>query len=93
VAGGPYEEQRFTPSARVRCSPGALKKLYADGMSAADVVIACVQALYDAATTTRDRWPGPDQALFPVIATITADGFTKLPNRNRADSSRSCGSG
>ena len=57
-----------------------MKKLYADGMSADDVVIACVQALYDAADDD-SATGGPDltRRLFPVIATITADGFRKLP--------------
>ena len=50
VAGGPYEEHRFySIGSGSLFARGALKKLYADGMSAADAVLACVQALYDAA--------------------------------------------
>ncbi len=81
VAGGPYEEQRFfSIGSGSLFARGALKKLYADGMSADDVVLACVQALYDAADDD-SATGGPDltRRLFPVIATITADGFTKLP--------------
>jgi proteasome beta subunit len=81
VAGGPYEEQRFhSIGSGSLFARGALKKLYADGMSADDVVIACVQALYDAADDD-SATGGPDltRRLFPVIATITADGFRKLP--------------
>jgi proteasome beta subunit len=81
VAGGPYEEQRFhSIGSGSLFARGALKKLYADGMSAADVVIACVQALYDAADDD-SATGGPDltRRIFPVIATITGDGFRKLP--------------
>ena len=75
--GGPTEEHRF-------CSIGSgsifamssLKKLYASNMSAGDAVLACVHALYDAADDD-SATGGPDLArqLFPVIATVTADGF------------------
>jgi proteasome beta subunit len=81
VAGGPYEEQRFySIGSGSLFARGALKKLYADGMSADDVVLACVQALYDAADDD-SATGGPDltRRIFPVIATITADGFRKLP--------------
>ena len=80
VAGGPYEEQRFySIGSGSLFARGALKKLYADGMSADDVVLACVQALYDAADDD-SATGGPDltRRIFPVIATITADGFSKL---------------
>jgi proteasome beta subunit len=81
VAGGPYEEQRFySIGSGSLFARGALKKLYADGMPPRDVVLACVQALYDAADDD-SATGGPDltRRLFPVIATITAEGFRKLP--------------
>jgi proteasome beta subunit len=81
VAGGPYEEQRFhSIGSGSLFARGALKKLYADGMSADDVALACVQALYDAADDD-SATGGPDltRRLFPIIATITSDGFRKLP--------------
>jgi len=63
VAGGPYEEQRFfSIGSGSLFARGALKKLYADGMSADDVVLACVQALYDAADDD-SATGGPDAAL------------------------------
>src|SRR6185437_14134657 len=42
--------------------------------------VACVQALYDAADDD-SATGGPDlpRRIFPVVATITADGFRKLP--------------
>jgi len=81
VAGGPYEEQRFfSIGSGSLFARGAMKKLYTDGMPAADVALACVQALYDAADDD-SATGGPDltRRIFPVIATITADGFRKLP--------------
>ena len=81
VAGGPYEEQRFySIGSGSLFARGALKKLYSDGISAADAVLACVQALYDAADDD-SATGGPDlpRRIFPVVATITADGFRKLP--------------
>jgi proteasome beta subunit len=80
VAGGPYEEQRFfSIGSGSLFARGALKKLYTDGMSAADTALACVQALYDAADDD-SATGGPDltRRIFPVIATITDDGFRKL---------------
>jgi proteasome beta subunit len=81
VAGGPYEEQRFhSIGSGSLFARGALKKLYVDGLPTADAVLACVQALYDAADDD-SATGGPDlpRRIFPIVATITADGFTKLP--------------
>ena len=81
VAGGPYQEKDFyaigSGSVFAR---GSLKKLYAENMPARDGVLACVQALYDAADDD-SATGGPDlpRRIFPVIATVTRDGFRKLP--------------
>jgi proteasome beta subunit len=80
VAGGPYEEHRFhSIGSGSLFARGALKKFYVDDMSADDAVLACVQALYDAADDD-SATGGPDltRRIFPVIAMITADGFRKL---------------
>jgi proteasome beta subunit len=81
VAGGPYEEHRFySIGSGSLFARGALKKLYFDDMPVDDAVLACVQALYDAADDD-SATGGPDltRRIFPVIATITTDGFRKLP--------------
>jgi proteasome beta subunit len=81
VLGGPYEEQRFhSIGSGSVFARGALKKLYVDDMPVRDAVLACVQALYDAADDD-SATGGPDltRRIFPVIATVTADGFRKLP--------------
>ena len=80
VAGGPYEEQRFhSIGSGSVFARGSLKKLYVDGMPVRDAVLACVQALYDAADDD-SATGGPDltRRIFPVIATVTDDGFRKL---------------
>jgi len=80
VAGGPYEEDRFhSIGSGSVFARGSLKKLYVDDMPVRDAVLACVQALYDAADDDAATG-GPDltRRIFPVIAIVTADGFRKL---------------
>jgi proteasome beta subunit len=80
VAGGPYDEQRFySIGSGSVFARGALKKLYIDDMPVSEAVLACVQALYDAADDD-SATGGPDltRRIFPVIATVTAEGFRKL---------------
>jgi proteasome beta subunit len=90
VAGGRYEEHRFygigSGSVFAR---GSLKKLYRDGMSAADAVLACMQALYDAADDD-SATGGPDvsRRIYPVVATITADGFERLTDEAAGEYAR-----
>ncbi len=80
VTGGRYEEHRFHAigSGSVFAS-GSLKKLYTDGMPAADAILACMQALYDAADED-SATGGLDMTrrIFPIVATVTADGFRRL---------------
>jgi proteasome beta subunit len=87
VAGGPYEEQRFhSIGSGSVFARGSMKKLYVDDLPVADAVLACVQALYDAADDD-SATGGPDltRRIFPVIATVTADGFRKLPEAESED--------
>jgi proteasome beta subunit len=80
VAGGRYEEHRFySIGSGSVFARGALKKLYRDGMGTDEVVLACMQALYDAADDD-SATGGPDvsRRIFPVIATVTANGFRRL---------------
>ena len=87
VAGGPYEEHRFhSIGSGSVFAKSALKKYYSDDMSVTDAVLACVQALYDAADDD-SATGGPDltRQIFPVITTITDDGFTRLPDSESAD--------
>jgi proteasome beta subunit len=80
--GGRYEEHPFQGIGSGSIfAKGALKKLYREGMPPRDAVLACMQALYDAADDD-SATGGPDLArrIFPVIATVTADGFRRLPD-------------
>jgi proteasome beta subunit len=80
VAGGRYEEHRFygigSGSIFAR---GSLKKLYRDGMPLPDAILACMQALYDAADDD-SATGGPDvtRRIYPTVATVTEDGFQRL---------------
>jgi proteasome beta subunit len=87
VAGGPYEEHRYySIGSGSVFARGALKKLYGDEMPVRDVVLACVQALYDAADDD-SATGGPDLArrIFPVIITVTDEGFRRLPETETAE--------
>jgi proteasome beta subunit len=80
VDGGRWEEHRFhSIGSGSVFARGALKKLYVEGMPVADAILACMQALYDAADDD-SATGGPDVArrIWPVVATITADGFERL---------------
>ncbi|MGH3420650.1 MAG: proteasome subunit beta [Streptosporangiaceae bacterium] len=87
VAGGPEEEHRYySIGSGSPFAMGALKKLYTDGMPAGDAVLACVQALYDAADDD-SATGGPDlsRRIFPIVATITADGYRRLSEAEAED--------
>jgi proteasome beta subunit len=90
VAGGPFEERRFyaigSGSVFAR---GSMKKLYAENMPVRDAVLACVQALYDAADDD-SATGGPDltRQIFPVIATVTGDGFAWVPEEESGEYAR-----
>jgi proteasome beta subunit len=85
--GGPSEEHRFySIGSGSVFAGGALKKLYADNMATNEAVLCCVQALYDAADDD-SATGGPDMArrIFPVVTTVTGDGFRRLPETEVAD--------
>jgi len=82
VAGGRYEEQRhYSIGSGSVFARGALKKLYSDGMDAPVAILACMQALYDAADDD-SATGGPDatRRIWPVVVTVTADGYRRLPD-------------
>jgi proteasome beta subunit len=88
--GGRYEEQRFASIGSGSVfARGALKKLYRDDMPVEDVVLACMQALYDAADED-SATGGPDvsRRIFPVVATVTADGYERLSDEDAGSYAR-----
>jgi proteasome beta subunit len=58
-------------------------------MPVADAALACVQALYDAADDD-SATGGPDltRQIFPIIVTVTEDGFSALSDSESADYAR-----
>jgi len=91
VAGGKYEEQRFASIGSGSVfARGALKKLYRDGMSAEDVILALMQALYDAADDD-SATGGPDMSrrIYPSVATVTADGYEQLSDEQAGEYAQS----
>jgi proteasome beta subunit len=90
VAGGPSEEHRFhSIGSGSVFATGSLKKLYTENMPVDDAVLACVQALYDAADDD-SATGGPDltRQIFPVIATVTADGFAWVSDAESGEYAR-----
>jgi proteasome beta subunit len=86
-AGGPSEEHRFySVGSGSVFAMGALKKLYTDNMPTSEAVLCCLQALYDAADDD-SATGGLDLArgIFPVVTTVTGDGFKRLPEADVAE--------
>lgn len=85
--GGPSEEHRFySIGSGSVFARGALKKLYTEDMPTNEAVLCCLNALYDAADDD-SATGGPDMArrIFPVVTTITGDGFRRLPEAEVAE--------
>jgi len=85
--GGPSEEHRFySIGSGSVFAGGALKKLYTEHMTTSETVECCLQALYDAADDD-SATGGPDMArrIFPVVTTVTGDGFRRLPEAEVAE--------
>ncbi len=78
--GGRYEEQRFhSIGSGSVFARGSLKKLYADGMDAPSAMLTCMQALYDAADDdSATGGPDPARRIWPIVVTVTADGYQRL---------------
>ena len=84
--GGRYEEHRFhSIGSGSVFARGSLKKLYREGLAVQDAVVVCMQALYDAADDD-SATGGPDltRGIYPTVATVTADGFRRLPDADAA---------
>ena len=82
VTGGKYEETAFhSVGSGSLFARGSLKKLYREGLTEDECVLAVVQALYDAADDD-SATGGPDltRRIFPVVQVITGDGGRQLPD-------------
>ncbi|ARQ67893.1 proteasome subunit beta [Streptomyces marincola] len=90
ITGGHSEERDFAATGSGSLfARGALKKLYRRGMAAPDLVLAVVQALYDAADEdTATGGPDPARGMWPLIMLITEDGCRRLPDDEAAEAAR-----
>jgi len=82
AVGGRYEEHDYTSIGSGSVfAKGSLKKLFRSDLSAEDAALVCVHALYDAADDD-SATGGPDliRKIFPVVATVTWDGYRRLPD-------------
>jgi proteasome beta subunit len=86
VTGGRYEEHSFhSVGSGSVFARGALKKLYRDDFTEDDAVLGVIHALYDAADDD-SATGGPDltRRIYPVIASVTVDGFRRLGDEDVA---------
>jgi proteasome beta subunit len=82
VTGGRWEDADYhTIGSGGRDARGSLKKRYRHGMDRKAAVSAAVEALYDAAEEDAATG-GPDliRGIFPLVATVTAEGYERLEN-------------
>ena len=86
VTGGRYEEhQHHSVGSGSLFARGSLKKRWQPGMDAASAVAVAVEALYDAADDD-SATGGPDatRGIYPVVASVTAEGYTRVPDDDLA---------
>jgi proteasome beta subunit len=79
--GGQYPEHGFySVGSGSVFARGALKKLYRSDLDAVGAATVAIQALYDAADDD-SATGGPDttRRIYPVIATVTEEGYRRLP--------------
>lgn len=80
VTGGRYEEHHHAATGSGSLHAGTVVKIgYRDGMAPDDAIDLCIRALFEAADDD-SATGGPDliRGIFPIVATIDADGFTRL---------------
>lgn len=80
VTGGRYEESNYATSGSGGSLAGSVIKMgFADGLARDAAVDLAITALFEAADED-SATGGPDmvRGIYPVIATITADGFDRL---------------
>jgi proteasome beta subunit len=80
VTGGRYEEHSYhTVGSGSVFAKGSLKKRWSPRLSAEEAVRVVVEALHDAADDD-SATGGPDtaRAIYPVVATVSADGYQRI---------------
>jgi len=80
VTGGRSEEHTYySVGSGSLFARGALKKLFRDDLTSDDAATVCVQSLYDAADDD-SATGGPDlsRKIFPVVAVVDVNGYSRL---------------
>ncbi len=86
VTGGRYEENDYATSGSGGLHAATVVKLeFRDGLDRDQVVDLALKALFTAADEdSATGGPDPVRGIWPVVATIEADGFTRLPDSELA---------
>ncbi len=82
VTGGRYEEHdHHCVGSGSLFARGSLKKRWRPGMAGGDAVRVVVEALDDAADDdSATGGPDGDRQIYPVVASVTADGYRRVPD-------------
>lgn len=86
VTGGRYEESNFATSGSGGMLAGSVIKMgFVDGLTRDEAVDLAITALFEAADDD-SATGGPDmvRGIYPVVATITADGFERIDDADVA---------
>ena len=80
VTGGRYEEADHASTGSGSLHAGTVVKLgYRQGMTAGEVTDLAIEALYEAADEdSATGGPDPIRGIYPIVATITAEGYTRV---------------
>ncbi len=87
VTGGRYEESDFAATGSGSLHAGTVIKIgYRRELDRSDVIDLAINALFQAADEdSATGGPDPIRGIFPIIATITADGFTPVQETEVAE--------
>jgi proteasome beta subunit len=80
VTGGRYEEKDYVATGSGSLHAGTVVKVgYQDGLSRDDVLNLTLRALWEAADSdSATGGPDPLRGIYPVVATITAEGYQRV---------------
>ncbi|MCU1490893.1 MAG: Proteasome endopeptidase complex [Acidimicrobiaceae bacterium] len=87
VTGGRYEEADFhATGSGGRDAKTTIKLGYREGLARGEAVELAVRALYEAADEdAATGGPDPLRGIYPIVATVGADGFTRVPEEELAE--------
>ena len=86
VTGGRYEEADHASTGSGSLHAGTVVKIgYRQGMDTGEVTDLALEALYEAADEdSATGGPDPIRGIYPIVATITADGYTRIDDEELA---------